>query len=192
MKRILISMTSLLLIVMPYYVGAQDAAVEERLDKLNGYIQTLLAAQADQQKRISDLARDVANLQEQVSKPTGNYASQEDLQKLAQSLRDIDQKRIADNEKIVATLEALKKASIVPHAEKARSKSTPESADNSGTSGSEPGFYYVIQSGDTLSAICLAYRQKGIKVTPEQILKANPGVKATNLQVGQKIFIPKQ
>jgi len=48
----------------------------------------------------------------------------------------------------------------------------------------------VIQSGDTLDAIVLAYREKSIKVTVAGILKANPGLKAERLIVGKKIFIP--
>jgi LysM repeat protein len=54
----------------------------------------------------------------------------------------------------------------------------------------ERGFEYVIKSGDTLDAIALAYREKNIKVTAAQILKANPGLKAERLKVGQTIFIP--
>ena len=48
----------------------------------------------------------------------------------------------------------------------------------------------MIQSGDTLDAIVQAYKEKNIKVTVAQILKANPGLKAERLRVGQKIFIP--
>ena len=48
----------------------------------------------------------------------------------------------------------------------------------------------MIQSGDTLSAIVQAYKEKNIKVTVAQILKANPGLKAERLIVGTKIFIP--
>jgi LysM repeat protein len=50
----------------------------------------------------------------------------------------------------------------------------------------------VIQSGDTLSSVVSAYRDKGVKITVEDVLKANPGVKPTSLRVGQKIFIPAQ
>ena len=41
-----------------------------------------------------------------------------------------------------------------------------------------------------LSIIALAYREKGIKITSEQILQANPGLKPNRLSVGQKVFIP--
>src|SRR5437867_2592323 len=54
----------------------------------------------------------------------------------------------------------------------------------------EKGFEYVVQSGDTLLAIVKAYREKNVKVTQDEILKANPGLVATRLKVGQKIWIP--
>ena len=54
----------------------------------------------------------------------------------------------------------------------------------------DKGYEYVVQSGDTLSAIVTAYREQGVKVTVDQVLKANPGLKASSLQVGKKIFIP--
>jgi LysM repeat protein len=39
-------------------------------------------------------------------------------------------------------------------------------------------------------SLAKAYRDQGIKVTSEQILKANPGLNPNTLKVGQKIFIP--
>ena len=52
------------------------------------------------------------------------------------------------------------------------------------------GYEYPVQSGDTLSAIARAYKDKGVKVTVQQIEKANPGLTATTLYVGKTIFIP--
>ena len=52
------------------------------------------------------------------------------------------------------------------------------------------GYEYSIQRNDNLSIIAKAYRDQGIKVTTDQILKANPGLDPKNLKVGQKIFIP--
>lgn len=47
-----------------------------------------------------------------------------------------------------------------------------------------------MKKGDTLSTIVQAYRDNNIKVTMDQILKANPGLKPERMRVGQKIFIP--
>ena len=56
--------------------------------------------------------------------------------------------------------------------------------------GPQKGYDYTIQRGDTLLAIAKAYREQGIKVTTDQILKANPGLDPKSLIVGKKIFIP--
>jgi len=74
-------------------------------------------------------------------------------------------------------------------------KSTPSVTTNAATGGSsaggkENGYERTIAAGDTLSVIAAAYRDQGIKVTSDQILKANPGLDPKNLKVGQKIFIP--
>ena len=178
---------------------AQDAAVDERLNKLSGQIDDLLAAKAEQDKRIAALVKEVEGLRELASKPTGNYASAEDVRKLAETVQKIDANRIADAERIAKEIEKLAKA---PAAGGTRTPKTPKppvddpgkgsSATSGGTgSGPEKGFEYVIAPDDTLSTIALkCKKEKGIKVTPDQILKANPGLKERNLQVGKKIFIP--
>ena len=190
MKRILIFLAGLSLLLPPA-THAQDAAVEERLNKLNAHVEDLLAAQAEQQKRIAALAKELESLREQAAKPTGDFASQEELRKLARQLQEIDEKRVADNEKILKVIEKLGKSGLSTRTEKKTTKAPTEPVEKTGTGGgAEKGFEYVIQSGDTPSTIAQAYREKGFKVTTEQILKANPGLKSNSLKVGQKIFIP--
>ena len=162
---------------------AQDAATEARLNKLSGQVEDLLAAQALQQKRLAELAKELENLREQQNHPGTAYATPEDLKRLAEKMQEIDRKRDADKELILKEIEKLGKAVV------ASSKSVkPAVSDTPQTSGDV--FEYVIQSGDTLSAIVQAYREKNIKVTVDQILKANPGLDAKTLRIGQKIFIP--
>ncbi len=43
----------------------------------------------------------------------------------------------------------------------------------------------MVEAGQTLSFIA-----KGFETTVQKILDANPGVKANNLRVGQKLIIP--
>ena len=45
---------------------AQDAATEERLNKLNGLVQDLLEDKAHQRKQIESLSREIQSLREQV------------------------------------------------------------------------------------------------------------------------------
>jgi len=170
---------------------AEDAATEERLNKLNGLVQDLLEDKAHQRKQIESLSREIQNLREQVSKPTGNYASQDDLRTLARKVQEIDQKRVEDYERIVKKIERLGETLANPPPGK-KSKPKLEPVDNPGAGGATPekGFEHTVASGDTLSTIAQAYKEKGIKVTVDQILKVNPGLVPEKMKVGQKIFIP--
>jgi nucleoid-associated protein YgaU len=187
MKRISFFLI-VVLIAAPGVSRAQDAAVEERLNKLSAQIQDLIDAKDAQNKRIEELARQIRELQEQQSKPNASYASQEEVRQLAGKLQEIDQKRQDDNELILKKIEGLGKALGVSAAKKAATTLPPSSVEGSPTS--DKGYEYVIQSGDSLWAIVRAFNEKNIKVTEDQILKANPGLKADRLRVGQKIFIP--
>ncbi len=173
---------------------AEDAATEERLNKLAGRIDDLVAGQESLRKQIQALERDVETLREQASKPTGNYASQEELKHLAEAVRDVDQKRIKDAEQVQAQFLKLSKVVAAPPAsssKKSPANSTVERASAETSSAPEKGFgEYTIQKGDTLSVIVQAYREKNIKLTAEQIVKANPGLVPEKLRVGQKIWIP--
>jgi LysM repeat protein len=172
--------------------SAQDAATQEELDKLSGQIQDVQDALAAQDKRIDALEKKVSDLQDKVNTPAGNdFASADDLKKLAEQVQEIDKKRQEDNQKILDALEKLgksggdyRKPDISPNPTPINNTPTPNA------SGPQQGYEYTIQSGNTLSAIAKAYRAQGIKVTVSQILAANPGLNANNLIVGKKIFIP--
>ena len=169
-------------------VRAQDAAMEERVNKLNGFVQDLLEDKANQRKQVESLAREVQGLREQASKPTGNYASQDDLRRLAAAIKEIDEKREADRKLILTKIEELAKLIASQPAVKPPKPAAESSAGGGG--GSQRGYDHVVASGDTLSTIALAFREKGIKVSVEQILKANPGLVPEKMSVGQKIWIP--
>ncbi|MEI9961901.1 MAG: LysM domain-containing protein [Limisphaerales bacterium] len=85
---------------------------------------------------------------------------------------------------ILKEIEKLGKINSAPRPKPAVSNDAPAPG------GKQKGYEYEIHSGDTLSVIAKAYRDQGIKVTSDQILKANPGLDAKSLKVGQKIFIP--
>lgn len=169
---------------------AQDAATTERLNKLEGRIEDLTAGQQALAKQIEALAKQVEDLREQMSKPSGNYAAQEDLKRVADAVREVDRKRMEDAESVKTELLNLRQA--VLKAPVASSKKTPPSAssENPRSDRPEKGFEYMVKSGDTLSTIVQAYREKNIKVSLDQILKANPELKPERLRPGQKIFIP--
>ncbi len=144
----------------------------------------------------------IADLSDKLNTPSGNnFASADDLKKLAEQVQEIDKKRQADNEQIIKAIEKLSKGGSAridtsesrKPADTTATTSGPDTtstATTGGAGGQQNGYYYVIQSGNTLSAIAKAYQAKGIKVTVKEILAANPNLNPSALYVGQKIFIP--
>jgi len=166
-------------VLLPLFARAQDAATEEQLNRLRSEVSALQTANVDLQKRLSEVLKELQELRTQSAAPKTEYASAADAKQLADAIKEVDRKREADRELILAELKKLgKSAASAP----AANLDTPN--------WNQRGFEYVIQPGNTLSAIVQAYRDQGVKVTVDDVVKANPGLKPTSLQVGQKIFIP--
>ncbi|HEY4417675.1 MAG TPA: LysM peptidoglycan-binding domain-containing protein [Verrucomicrobiae bacterium] len=197
MKKISLWFLLFALAVAPGF--AQESATQQQIDKLSGQIQDLLDAQAQQSKRLEDISKRLDDLSEKVNQPVVNdSASNADLKKLAAQVQEIDQKRQDDRDLILKQLKELGKISAMPPTSKHRTTADTTSgpADGDTTSTTPPpnvpktGYSYTIVAGDSLSAIAKAFRDKGVKVTTSQILAANPGLDATKLYVGKKVFIP--
>ena len=190
MKKI--SLWILILTFAACVVRAQDAATQQQIDKLTGQIQDLLAAQGKQDQAMAELRRDLAELRDKVNAPVVNdYASRDDLKKLAEQAQEIDRKRQEDRDLILKEIEKLGKAAAIPPTHK--TTSVPKPADDTPATAPgipENGHYYPIKAGDRLPAIVKAYNDQGVKVTMAQVLKANPGLDPNKLYVGKKIFIP--
>jgi len=187
MKRIAFLLAIVTLYTVPS-VRAQDAATEERLNKLAGQVEDLRAGQDALHKQVEALIKEFDNLREQTGKPNGNYAGQEDLKRVADAVKEVDQKRIDDAEKIRVELLNLRKGLLA--APPPKKPATQASTDVTPSDKPEKGFEYIVQNGDTLSTIVKACRDKNLKVTVDQIQKANPDLKPEKMRVGQKIFIP--
>jgi LysM repeat protein len=194
-----ISLWALTLVFTASLAWAQDTATQQQLDKLSGQIQDMIEAQAQQSKRIEALDKEISDLRDKVNTPVANdYASHDELKKIADQISEVDRKRQADSDMIATQISNLAKAAAVappPPIHHSSSTSTTSTPDGSGsgsdnTSTPQNGYYYPIKSGDTLSLIVKAYRDKGVKVTSKQVLKANPGLDPNKLLVGKKIFIP--
>jgi len=188
MKRISLLVLALALCGAPAS-RAQDAATEERLNKLSGRIDDLAAGQEALRKQIDSLMRDISSLRDQASKPSAASATPEDLNRVAEAVKEVDRKRLEDYDKIRTELLTLRKvlSSTAPPPSHTR---PPVATPDDKPVVSDKGFEYEVQKGDSLSLIVQAYREKNIKVTTDQILKANPGLKPEKLRVGQKIWIP--
>ena len=176
------------LLAAPMVSSAQDAATEERLNKLSAQMEVLIEAKDAQNKKIDALESQVRDLQSQLNKPSGNYASADDLKQVADAVEKVDKKRVADNERVLNELEKLGKT--LGGVSGGRRTSPPVEPTKATIDPSAPHFEYTVQAGDSLGAIVKAYREKNIKVTVAQILAANPGLKPETLKAGKKIIIP--
>jgi LysM repeat protein len=179
------------LLAAPAVLRAEDAALEERLNKLSAEIQVLIEAKEAQNKRIDELAKAIDALTQQQNKPNASYASQKDVEVLRDKLQEIDKKRESDNEKVIKELNKLGASLRTPPPVRPVTPTPGGTTSNAAPANPGDGFYYEIKPEDTLSAIAKAYSDQGNKVTVKQILEKNPGLKAESLKVGTKIFIPK-
>jgi len=169
--------------------------MDERIKQLRGQVDDLLEDKANQKRQIEALGREIQALREhQQNQPTTTYATPEDLRALAKQVQSIEDKRKIDREVILKEIEKLAKA--VTGSSSSKPLRSPKATPPAG-SPDKPGdlpdkaIEHTIARGDTLSTIAAAYsKEMGVKVTTEQIRKANPGIKDDKLRVGQTILIP--
>lgn len=176
-------------------VHGQDAATQQQLDKLSGQIQDAQDALVQQGKQLDAMEKEIADLRDKINAPAANNsASQDDLKALAAQVQEIDKKRQDDRDLILKEIEKLGKVTGGPATRSRPTADTTSTYSGGDTStqdtGPQKGYYYPIKEGDRLSEIVKAYREKGVKVTTSQVLKANPGLDPSKLYVGKKIFIP--
>jgi LysM repeat protein len=123
----------------------------------------------------------------------------ESMQLEVNSLRDSISKLEAENKGLRSELTTMKKDStrereaLLNEVGKILSEGTGSGA---GTGVATPqqtdGYEHVVQKGQSLWAIADAFQKQGIKVTVDDIRKANKLKEGGILKVGQKLFIPKK
>ncbi len=181
--------------------GPSTQELNENAKVLEGKVQELMDAQGDLRKQIQALAREISEVREKAGKPTGNFATQDDIKRLTDAIEKVDRQRRDDNEKVLAELSKLAKSLGTttrtrpdPVKDKPGDKVKP-TGDDGGSSqkiqkGDQDGFNYKVKSGDTFSSIAKAYREQGVKIYSSDIEKANPGVESKSLKIDQPLFIP--
>jgi len=165
---------------------------EERFRRLSTKIDEVLGIQATLQRRLNDLASDLASLREEQVRVSSQTVRPDDLRKLADKIREVDQKREEDRRLILEEIRKLAQAPIpepAPRRETTRPKQ-PDTSEPTEAATPQKGYEYVVKEGDTISDIVAAYQQNGVKVTVDAVLKANPNIKPKSMPVGQKLFIP--
>jgi LysM repeat protein len=200
MKRVLL-MISLLAVPLARGQETPTAAslpeIAENYKILKGQMEDLRDANTALKHQIDDMQAKIDALTAQQGKPSGNFASQDDVKALKDAIEAVDKKRMADNDKVLEELKQIAKlsgksggvTSATPHSPPATPPADPV-ADAPKTDG--PGFIYEVKSNDTPNKIAKKlFDEKGIKITGAEIMAANPKVKdATKLLIGQKLFIP--
>jgi LysM repeat protein len=173
---------------------AQRQENEERYRRLNARLEDLEAANQAWQKRFHDLEQEVTRLRQELARATAgdkDTATQENLKNLAKSIEEVDAKRQADNEKVLAAFADLQKKILDRTAMPTKPKpATTPAGSRSASAGDETGYEYTVVSNDNLFKIVAKLNKQGVKITPKQVSDANPGVKWERLQIGQKLFIP--
>ncbi len=197
-------------------ISGQDAAVEERLRRLE---KSLENAQTENFKLRQDMAtlnmrlEKVIEAAEMTARRAGNS---EDIAKLAQQLKELDQRRIADQKNLVTEVEHIvqqmlktmpappptpgnggsrPKGKSASRDDSKGTPSTPPDADGSPAT-AEKGVWHTVEKGQTLGEIIKAYnddlKSKGKpgKITLKGVKEANPKVNPDRLIVGTKVFIP--
>jgi hypothetical protein len=204
----------------PARANVEREAAEENYKLLSSAVNGLTTGQADLQRRLGALADEIRALRAQDNKiDTSKFVTREELNRLVESVKEIDRKREADKKLILDEFEELKKdlrkmlsapVATPPAASPKKSKSPSasdkgsekltakppgeigKSSEAAGTN--QEGVYYVVQAGNNLLAIVKAhndeFKKQGKKTTLQLVRDGNPGLKDTNLRVGQKIFIP--
>jgi nucleoid-associated protein YgaU len=169
---------------------ADSQASEERYQKFVAKLDELAEKCDVQQKRLDKLEADLRAAREEQAKVNPDTVSREELKALAIKLKELDEQRAADKERILKEIQRLAQMPVIAPVK----PKTPVHVDTPPVdpNAKYEGYEYVVKSGDTLSKIVSAYRDQGVKVTLQQVLKhpLNAKLDPNKMLVGQKVFIP--
>jgi TolA-binding protein len=179
---------------------ADREAAEERYRRLSTAVEGLLAAQAEQQRRIEALTSELRQLRAEAARPQGDFVTREELKQVVETVRELDQRRESDRRTILGEIESLGrnlsdslKAAAAPRRPEPARPTSATTATTATTAYDEVA-EHTVETGQTLSAIVSAYnaefKKRGKRTSLKLVLDANPGVKPERLTVGQKIVIP--
>jgi LysM repeat protein len=176
---------------------ASLSEITENYKVLKAHVDDLTEENESLKHQITDLQTKLDALNAQQGKSSGEAASQDDVKSLKDAIEAVDKKRMADNEEILKELNQIAKlgktGSIVAAAPAHPAPvSMPKETSAQPARPDGPGFTYEVKPNDTPGKIAKKlFEEKGIKITGDQIMQANPQVKdATKLYIGQKLFIP--
>ncbi len=172
---------------------ADHDAAEERYRRLNTAVEGLLAAQAEQQRRLEALATELRQVRVDSTQPRGDFVTHEELKQWVDMLREIDRKREADRRMILEEIENLGKSVSASLKAPPPRRTQAEQTASASTAYDEVA-EHTVEQGQTLSAIVAAYnaeyKKRGKRTSLKLVLDANPNIKPEAMAVGQKVVVP--
>jgi DNA repair exonuclease SbcCD ATPase subunit len=177
--------------------AAERQEAEERYKRMSADIEDLKTTFQSFQQRLNEQREEIKRLNEELAKvgSTKDLATRDDFKHLADKIREVDERRLADNKAMSERLDTefanLKKILSVPVKPGSSSPPpTPTKPPIEPKTGNERGYEYTIRANDNPHVIAAALAKQGVKITSKQIIDANPKVDWYKLRIGQKIFIP--
>jgi LysM repeat protein len=182
-----------------------NAEIVEELKRLAGEVADLREANAAHTRRMTQMQKEIDNLREALRESheksvtkMGDFATREDLKKIMDNVRDVDQRRESDKKVILEEFEKLGRTLSQPNDRSTSRKSQKEKEKEPER---EPGpiegtfLPYKVKDGQRLSDIVKEYNgalkeQSRPSITIEQVKRANPKMNPNKILVGQEILLP--
>ena len=162
-------------------------ALREDYRRIQSQLEDLLAAHNALKKEMGQLRSELRRVRAKSAERDPNTVTREDLESLAKSIREVDQKRVGDKELILREIRSLiNKAPAVGNKPKPPKVSAKP----------EKYFEHQVKSGEVISTIVAAFNAKLKKradkkmITTKSVLNANPGLDPTKMPVGRVLIIP--
>lgn len=201
-----LSFSALLCTALPSHAQGLQVDIEE-FRRLQGEIQDLRDANADSKRKISELTRKVESLQKalydsqekQILKQ-GDFITRDDIKKVLDEIREVDNKRENDRKVILEAFEKLEK-SLTSSTTRRQQRETPRGGNSDTpkdpeTRQIEGTFYpHKVQNGETFGHILEAYndaleKEGRRRIKYSEVKQANPKIDLNRIRVGQEILLP--
>jgi TolA-binding protein len=180
-------------------IAAKDDA-EERYKRLAADLQAVQSDNEAMHAKITAMETEIQTLRDAQAHTADNSGMQDQLKHLAETIQEVDKKRLADkdaiSEEIRKSIGGLEKSMGAAPSLSHGSEPKPVAIPDNTTTPDKAGYSYTIKDGDTLGEIVRAYnkdyKSKGLKtISLKQAKEANPNVDWARLKVNQKIIIPR-
>src|SRR3954463_5315753 len=195
--------------LLPFRTAAQGLQVDiEEFKRLAGEVADLKEANQAQQRRVRDLTAQLESLRtalresnERHTTKLADFATRDDLKKIVDSIREVDEKREGDKRLILEQIRDLGKLISTPPVNtqdkplKGKNRDRDSVKETTHDQPMEGEFYeYRVQKNEVFSKIVSDWnatlKEKGKKsVTYEDVKRANPKVNVNKIYEGQKLLL---